>query len=83
MKKSIYSVFFSFVFRNRAAVSLFWDLWATQIEDLGFEHDIQGVQNWFLLQTTTFYTLALKILSFNVSIMKKFKKMFIGEAFSS
>ena len=37
--------FFSFVFRNRAAVSLFWDLWATQIEDLGFEHDIQGVQN--------------------------------------
>ena len=47
----------------------------------GFEHDIQGVQNWFLLQTTTFYALSLKFLSFNVSIMKKLKEMFISEAF--
>ena len=40
-------------------------------------------KNGFLLQSTTPYTISLKIMSFKVIMMKKFKKMFIREAFSS
>ena len=34
-------------------------------------------QNGFLLQSTTPFTLSLKILSFKIIIIEKFKKMFI------